>query len=201
VHKVWKIMVSRAGPTIGLFLLFLLGLSVAAPAQQPQQSGEVPEFLKPPPIELLRRGLQPLSADLPDTDVREGLLPPDASQGLFSQRGTTLSRGDQWMPIGFCWQASGIRYRPTYFEDTMLERHGHKRHWLVQPAVSGARFFGSIAALPYGMTVDPPWRPMSNLGHFRAGSGTPYMLQRPPLQVDAGMLEAGLIVGLIFIVP
>jgi hypothetical protein len=113
----------------------------------------------------------------------------------------SYDRGDQWLPIGFHWRASEIRYRPVYFEDTMLERHGQTRPCLVQPLVSGARFFGSIAALPYGAMVDPPWRPVSNLGHFRVGSASPCMLQHPPLQVDAGMLEAGLIVGLIFIVP
>ena len=174
-------------------------------AQQGSETlpSEQPAFLQPPPRKLLQRGLQPLSVDLPDTRVRDGLLPPDASQGMFGESSASpgAKRDDQWTPIGVHWAPSGNRYRPPYFEDTMLERHGQARHPLVQPLASGTRFFTTIAALPYAAVVNPPHRPISTLGHFRAGSGAPCLLQRPPLQADAGLFQAGLAVGLIFIVP
>ena len=167
------------------------------------EPAQTPAFLRPPPKKLLRQGMQPLSTELPDTRVRDGLLPPDASQGLFGDSWSSPSyeRGDQWTPIGLYWAPSGNRYRPLYFEDAMLERHGQSRHPLVQPLASGARFFTTIAALPYAAAVNPPHRSTSTLGHFRAGSDAPYLLQRPPLQPGAGLFQAGLVVGLIFIVP
>ena len=188
--------------------VLLLGVSMVLAAgriEAQQQREEVesprPDFLKPPPRELLQQGLQPLSAELPDSQTRDGLLPPDASEGLFTQRRASYDRGDQWTPINCHWAASGNRYRPVYFEDTMLERHGQSRGELVQPFASGTRFFASIAALPYKAALNPPHCPTSSLGHYRVGSGAPCLLQRPPLQADAGLLQAGLVVGLIFIVP
>jgi len=164
---------------------------------------ETPSFLKTPPQDVLRQGLQPLAAELPDSSVREGLMPPDLSQVLFDDHPGTASvdRGSQWTPIDLHWVPSELRYRPPYFEDTMLERHGQTRHPLVQPLASGSRFFLTIPALPYAAVVNPPRCPVSVLGHFRAGSGAPCMCQRPPLQADAGLLEYGLIVGSILVVP
>ena len=175
---------------------------IVAPQPTPP-STPLPGFLQPPPQELLRKGLQPLSNDLPDTSVRDGLMPPDASQGLFGGMATDPSydRGEQWVPISFHWCASGNRYLPLYFQDTMLERHGQAYRPFIQPAASGARFFAAIAALPYKSVVDPPLRPMSVLGHYRTGSNAPCLSQRPPLQLDAALVEAGAVLGLIFIVP
>ena len=51
------------------------------------------------------------------------------------------------------------------------------------------------------MVVDPPRPARSTLGHYRPGSGAPLLLQRPPLQADAGLVEAGVWVGLIFLLP
>jgi hypothetical protein len=141
---------------------------------EPQQrASQRPDFLEPPPRDLLRQGLQPLASELPDTAIREGLLPPDASRGLFGPAGpvTGHDRGAAWKPTHFHWCPSGIRYEPLYFEDAMLERHGQSRRPLVQPLASGARFFLTVPALPYAFMVDPPRRPASVLGHFRPGSG------------------------------
>jgi hypothetical protein len=88
-----------------------------------------------------------------------------------------------------------------YFEDAMLERHGQTRHPLVQPVASGTRFFLTFPVLPYAMTVNPPRPARSALGHYRPGSGAPLLRQRPPLQTDAGLVEAGTWVGLIFLIP
>ncbi len=178
----------------------------AATAQQDAedlQPKQTPSFLKTPPQDVLQQGLQPLAAELPDSSVREGLMPPDLSQVLFDDHpgSAGIDRGSQWTPMDFHWLPSELRYRPTYFEDTMLERHGQMRHPLVQPLASGSRFFLTIPALPYAAAINPPRCPVSTLGHFRAGSGAPCLYQRPPLQVDAGLIEAGLIVGTIFVVP
>ena len=83
----------------------------------------------------------------------------------------------------------------------MLERHGQSWHPLVQPLASGTRFFLTFPVLPYAMTINPPRPAYTTLGHFRPGSGAPLLLQRPPLQADASMVEAGAWVGLIFLLP
>jgi hypothetical protein len=113
----------------------------------------------------------------------------------------TTFRGGDWQRLQYHWTASQLRYRPLYFEDAMLERHGQSWHPLVQPVASGARFFATFPALPYAMTINPPRPARSTLGHFRPGSGAPFLLQRPPLQADAGLVEASVLVGLIFIIP
>lgn len=153
--------------------------------------------------QIAQQGLQPLSTQLPDTRVRPGLLPPDASEGLFQddQSQLTSFRGSDWAPVRYEWVASELRYRPLYFEDAMLERHGQTRHPVVQPLVSGSRFFLTFPALPYAMAINSPRPAQSTLGHFRPGSAAPVLLQRPPLQADASLLEAGVWVGFIFLIP
>jgi len=152
---------------------------------------------------LAREGMRPLSVELPDTKSLPGLLPPDASQGLIGAktRPNAADRGPAWRPLCYHWNASNLRYRPLYFEDAMLERNGQMHHPIIQPLASGARFFLTLPVLPYAMTVNPPRPTVSSLGYFRPGSPTPLLLQRPPLQTDAGLMEAGAWIGLIFLVP
>jgi len=174
----------------------------SAPDQSDAERGR-PAFLSPPSKELVEKGLQPLSSSLPDVSLRPGLRPVDVSEGVFQTQESpyAVHQGDGWVPIRYHWIASDLRHRPLYFEDAMLERHGQSRRPVIQPLASGARFFLTFPVLPYAMTVDPPCRERSTLGHFRPGSGAPCLLQRPPLQTDAGLVEAGVWVGLIFLIP
>jgi hypothetical protein len=192
-----------------LWVLLAVSVSVhsreAAAQASPEQSTEKPKpaFLEPPPRERIAEGLQPLSSKLPDTQLREGIRPVDVSEGMFDQRATQYAahRGDGWVPIQYCWAASELCHRPLYFEDAMLERHGQTRRPLVQPLASGTRFLLTFPVLPYAMVVDPPCSTQTTLGQFRPGSGAPLLLQRPPLQANAGLVEAGVWVGLIFLIP
>jgi hypothetical protein len=200
-----RVMVWVAG-TCCYAAIALAGRNLAAQDETPTAittHRNTEEILSPPPGELVRRELAPLAAEPPDTSPREGMLPPDASQGLFDQSQVSAARRrtEGWEKKVFTWQASHLRHRPVYFEDTMLERHGHTRRPAVQTVVSGVRFFATFPLLPYAMTVEPPRPATSTLGHFRPGSQAPSLLQRPPIQADAGMVEAGTIVGLIFLVP
>jgi hypothetical protein len=188
-------------------LLVLLGSCrplVAQPLADPSAPRlQRPSYLSPPSREQIEQGLQPLSAKLPDIKLREGILPMDVSQGVFDAQETSYAahRSDGWAPIRYCWCASDLRHRPLYFEDAMLERHGQTRHPLIQPMASGARFFLTFPVLPYAMVVDSPRPAQSTLGHYRSGSAAPLLLQRPPLQANAGVVEAGVWVGLIFLIP
>jgi hypothetical protein len=188
-------------------LLILVDLCRPVAAQPPLDPSATrlqrPSFLTPPSREVIQQGLQPLSTKLPDIKLRDGIRPADVSRGVFDAQETPYAahRGDGWGPIQYRWVASELRHRPLYFEDAMLERNGQTRHPLIQPMASGARFFLTFPVLPYAMIVDPPRPAQSILGHYRPGSTAPLLLQRPPLQANAGLVEATVWVGLIFLIP
>ncbi len=110
-------------------------------------------------------------------------------------------RGQPWHWSVVQWEAPNAFSYPLYFEDRMLERHGHIRfgHW--QPVASGARFFATIPMLPYLMTIKSPCDPEYKLGHFRSGSAAPAVIQRPPLERRAVVAESLFLGGAIGIFP
>lgn len=175
-------------------------ISAQDPASPSPQRGPAP---KSSTKSLIERDMQPLSARLPDTNMRTGRRPTDVSREAFDSQAVpaSIDRGTGWSAIQFQWAASELRYRPLYFEDAMLERHGQTRHPLVQPLASGTRFILTFPVLPYAMTVNPPRPAITSLGHFRPGSGAPLMLQRPPLQTNAGLMESGVWLGVLFLLP
>ncbi len=99
------------------------------------------------------------------------------------------------------WAASNTFSYPLYFEDRMLERHGQNRWGYLQPAMSGVRFFSTVPMLPYLMTVNKPCDCEYKLGHYRAGTCAPTMIQRPPLERRAVVAEALFLGGGIAIFP
>ena len=62
---------------------------------QPKSRLQRPSYLSPPSKELIEQGLQPLSAKLPDTRLREGILPMDVSQGVFDAQDDIVRRAPQ----------------------------------------------------------------------------------------------------------
>jgi hypothetical protein len=98
----------------------------------------------------------PPAQPIPSGETREGMW------GLQSK---------QWVPGGFC-------HQPLYFEDPMLERHGHVRFPYLQPAVSGIRFFGTVPVLPYLATLRHPLDEVHTLGAYRPGTAAPTLRYR-----------------------
>jgi hypothetical protein len=98
------------------------------------------------------------------------------------------------------WEAANTFSNPRYFEDRMLERHGHVRWGCFQPVASGARFFATIPMLPYLMTINEPCDCEYTLGYYRPGSCAPALVQRPPYDrralVMEGLVVAGVVVGI-----
>jgi hypothetical protein len=140
-----------------------------------------------------RRLLGPLRS--PDTQlegVGTGVIPKDsAAQYLPERVGLPVAeeRGEQWRPVRKEWLASNLTHHPLYHEDIMLERHGHQRWPLLQPAVSGARFFGGVILMPYKLTLKKPWEEEYTLGHIRPGTPAPPLYQRPPYDRKATMVQ------------
>ncbi|TWT80948.1 hypothetical protein CA13_23950 [Planctomycetes bacterium CA13] len=112
-----------------------------------------------------------------------------------------IERDDQWTWTMRTWAAPNTFSNPRYFEDRMLERHGHERwgHWT--PLASGVRFFGTAPLLPYLATVQHPTECEYTLGYFRTGNCAPAYLQRPPYERKAVVAEATAIAAGVLIIP
>ena len=111
-------------------------------------------------------------------------LPEDA------QARAMLSNSPAWPSLIRPWAAPNTFSHPLYFEDRMLERHGHERWGCLQPIASGARFFATVPMLPYLTTISPPCETVFSKGYYRAGSPVPRFYQRPPLERRAVIVEA-----------
>lgn len=99
------------------------------------------------------------------------------------------------------WAAPDTFSNPRYFEDRMLERHGHERFGRLQPFAAGTRFFVTIPMLPYLMTVYEPCDPEYSVGYFRSGTRAPALYQRPPYSRRAAVVEAAAIAGAFLAIP
>lgn len=104
-------------------------------------------------------------------------------------------RDPAWVATTYQFAAANTFSHPRYFEDRMLERHGHERHPHLTPLISGARFFATVPMLPYLMTVRPPCECEYQLGYFRPGDCVYPYIQRPPYQRDAVINQAAATAG------
>lgn len=153
-----------------------------------------------------RRIFRPITQITVDAALPAGLLPAqtrDAEQiadngpPMFGDR--RLAGG--WAENDFRWSATMFCHRPLYFEEVNLERYGYQCHGAVQPFVSGAHFFLTIPALPYLTTAQPPSECIYTLGHYRPGNRVPWRRHLPPCDARAAGVQAGMVVGLVFLIP
>lgn len=122
--------------------------------------------------------------------VGTGATPEDVVNGRMPPRIALPYGADRygfWALDSKNWTAPVFCHRPLYFEDVMLERHGQERFPCVQPLVSGARFFGSVALLPYQSYLQRPLEERYSTGYYRPGSAAPCVRQRLPH--DAGAMR------------
>ncbi len=138
-----------------------------------------------------------------DITPPEGELPPDHAGQKFDDLPTQAHAPGThrlWCGTSFYWQSSLLNHQPLYFEDINLERHGFS-HGCWQPLISGGLFFSRLPALPYLMTAQPPHETQFTLGETRPGNHACYVCERPPLRLDAAIVEAAAVTGLIFLIP
>lgn len=112
------------------------------------------------------------TGNIPD-DETDGRLPKPIPLPMGPDRGLYLYYTKPWA-------ASGFYHQPLYFEDAMLERHGHERFPMLQPFISMAKFYGTIPLAPYKWTLQGPLEERHVLGSFRPGSPAPIVRQRLP---------------------
>ncbi len=163
------------------------------PPQEPVE-GLSPQGLVMPeerPITSLSAAIQPKATNR---------VPPDFARAHF---GSSLVNGDSrpWHDTLYFWEPPSVCHRPLYFEEANLERYGYGAHPILQPAVSGARFLATTAALPYLMTAQSPRDCVYTLGRDRPGSLVPRRPHYPELRPGAVTAEAGVAAGLILLIP
>lgn len=138
-------------------------------------------------------GAADISVELIGTQV----VPEDQAAKLSSA--VIPLPGGQERGIGYVtyrWQATNICHWPLYFEEPMLERHGHQRCGpIVQPAVSGAKFFTNVALYPYKATLWPALEGRYTLGHFRPGSPAPLLRDTLPWSRRAALVQGAAVTG------
>lgn len=132
-------------------------------------------------------------------EVTSADRPPDA---VPEQEPITISSDRIWS----AWApASPLRsisvHQPLYFEDTNLERYGTTARPRLQPLGSAAHFLGSAASLPYQMALQRPEQPYQYAHPFEAGRHGYRERTRPPCNRRAALLQASVIVGLVFFLP
>jgi hypothetical protein len=115
--------------------------------------------------------------------------------------GTDPFLARSFAPSTFTWKASALCHKPLYFEELQLERYGHTAGPIVQPFLSGAHFFGSIAVLPYQMGIHPPNECIYQLGLYRPGSCAPWMIEPIPISLRGALYQTGAVLGGIYLIP
>ena len=110
-------------------------------------------------------------------------------------------RDEAWVWSVYPFAAANTFSHPLYFEDVMLERHGHERFPKLQPLISGARFYATVPMLPYLATIRPPASCEYKMGHFRVGDCVYPYVQRPPYVRNAVIVEAAAITGAAVVLP
>lgn len=135
-----------------------------------------------------------VAASIATDQIGNGRTPP----GFREQNVTPLrslpeaasDRGEIWNWSVSNWAAANTFSMPRFFEDRMLERHGHERFGCWQPLASGARFFATIPMLPYLSAIKDPCECEYTLGYYRPGSCAPALVQRPPYDRRAMVAES-----------
>jgi hypothetical protein len=177
----------------------------ATDAQPPTtQDGKAPIQPAQQPASPIRRIPELVVPNTSLQGVGTGVLPKDALQDYPFEKMALpvgMTRDGDWTELCACWQASGICHLPLYFEEPMLERHGQQRYPCLQPMISGVRFIGNIAMLPYYMQLDRPWEEQSVLGSYRPGTAAPALYHRPPYRADAVTAEGLTTAAILIAVP
>lgn len=137
--------------------------------------------------------LPPLTTpNLSIADIGTGQTPEDWVTGRLPEPQTLPFGPDRQLelfPQAKAWVAPAFCHQPLYFEDTMLERHGHEKCPTLTPMLAGARFYTTAFVSPYLAVLRPPLRDISNAGHYRPGSAAPGLRERAPYDAKAMRLQ------------
>ncbi|MCO6456514.1 MAG: hypothetical protein J5I93_14550 [Pirellulaceae bacterium] len=129
--------------------------------------------------------------------------PGNAAALVLRQAGTVhYVSGPPRYPVSYrgLLSLANFCHRPLYFQEINLERYG-THHGIWQPALSAAHFFAVIPQLPYRMAIERPNVCYHYYHPYLAGRPAPWERELPPLRANAALWEAGVILGLVFLIP
>lgn len=164
--------------------------SADAPASVQQSVSGVPtqnvrnlEPLRVKPLVIPNTSLSGIGTGITPQDAIEGRLPDPIPLPYGPDReGGWLLSSKEWIAPVYC-------HFPTYYEDIMLEQHGHERCPPLQPVLSGGRFYSGLFFTPYLAYLHPPCKEISSAGNYRPGSTAPALRQRAPYDPGACGLQ------------
>ena len=163
--------------------------AVVRTAQRVYQPAPLPEPPGPPQVNSLniRQPAAPGAAEEIDAPWKPigavtariapppGDLPADLAAAPFARQGELhpqSSENRDWLVYAYSWEASASCHGPLYFEEPNLERYGYT-HGILQPAISGIHFFGTIPLLPAKMLLESPHNCEYDLGYAPPGDCAP----------------------------
>lgn len=130
----------------------------------------------------------------------DGIRDDDFAVHPLPETGDERLQGWNWTVCQ--WAAPNTFSNPRYYEDRMLERHGHQRFGCyLQPFASGVRFISDTLLLPYEMAIRPGCDCEYTLGYYRPGTQVPGFFQRPPYDRDALIIQSAYTAGAMIILP
>jgi hypothetical protein len=138
------------------------------------------------------------STSPPAGELPANRFPSSSDEAPIVYGAGRASRG--WAVSEYNWEATAMFHQPLYFEEVNLERYGYT-HGIAQPAISYGQFLVNVIAMPYKVMAEPPREEVYTLGHYRPGSYAPYRIHYPPASVSGGLFEAGVVLGLVFLIP
>lgn len=167
-----------------------------------------PTVVPATPIEGQKEVLSLRPLQIPNTslqDIGTKKLPEDATAGRLPEPiplpfGPDRDQG--WTYSTKVWVPPVFWHQPTYYEDMMLENHGHERFPALQPMVSGARFYSGLFFTPYLVCLNHPLEDVASAGRYRPGTMAPALRQRAPYNPYAiGTQAAAIGSGVVLINP
>jgi hypothetical protein len=176
----------------------------AAKLKEPEPVTAVPQAEYTAAEQATTFGLKPLSRLSIEFAAHDpkGELPANVAADRFAQENrlaSAVGAGRYWAMTNYHWDAPLLCHEPLLFEQLNAERYGITYGWM-QPIVSGAHFFVTVPALPYKIVAQGHC-PQYTLGYYRPGSCARPQCYKPNISAKAGLFEAGVILGMIFILP
>lgn len=153
-----------------------------------------------------RRSLS-IAPKLVDSDGERRLLPERRAYRKLSQVPVidhAVGYSREWIPMSYSWEAPQLKYNPLYFEDAQLERYGNEV-CILQPFLSGARFYATIPTVPYQMMSEGNslCHEVYDFGYERPGSNgcVPYTLEVPEFSWTGALTSGAWAYALVVILP
>ncbi len=154
-----------------------------AAAPRPDNSLNIRETPGPGAAEEIDAPWKPIGEVTARTAPPPGELPADLAAAPFARQGELHpqpAENRDWLVYAYFWEASAVCHGPLYFEEPNLERYGYT-HGILQPAISGAHFFGTALLLPAKLVFESPHNCEYDLGYGQPGDCNPrtrvYLLQ------------------------